>query len=371
MFFTLSKIPDCRFLNHHDIGNWVFSHDNGWYQLDENTWQKGYYHNDVDHGNFLKISNNNGKISISHDKDRSCPLWWDENTKILTNLLGNGSRLWADALIALSDSGIQIERNSKMYNIDDDSTISLDCLVDRLEQNFIKKFKALDRDYPYVEKKIFLTGGMDTTTLYSIIKNLKIQCEEIDYEHLEYDSFINLNFLDIKKQHWGYKQIHHWRRPCMLITGSCGDEFLFRGPYTIAMWAAWHDINIESLIIKSSGYHSKYFLLEKNLKIFRDFYKQKEKIKEQYPTRLDILKQIVNVNINDHQHWHLGNTLTWTPFKDSEILKFILRLDIDDLLQQASDAVINKKLIERFHPEVLKLVSNYKNLNSRCNLLSE
>jgi hypothetical protein len=150
----------------------------------------------------------------------------------------------------------------------------------------------------------------------------------------------------------------------MLLTGACGDEFLFRAPYTIAIWAAWHNIKIEKYL-KTFCYHAHYFAKEKNIVVFQDFYSKRKQIQEQYPTQHDLIYHLLDVNANDHQHWHLGNTITWTPLKDLELNKLVLQLSIDDLLQQILDAKINKMVIERLHPQSLNFLCQSKNHNAR------
>ena len=56
------------------------------------------------------------------------------------------------------------------------------------------------------------------------------------------------------------------------------------------------------------------------------------------------------MNLHDHQHWHLENTLTFTPFKDIEITKLILQLAPEDLIKHFKDAVI--KLANDFGIEI-------------------
>jgi hypothetical protein len=87
-----------------------------------------------------------------------------------------------------------------------------------------------------------------------------------------------------------------------------------------------------------------------------------------YPEKIDLIKQILNATVNDHQHWHLGNTTTWTPFKDIELTKLVLRLDPIDLLTQIIDAKINKNIIERLWSPGLQLISTTKNYKSRQHL---
>ena len=65
--------------------------------------------------------------------------------------------------------------------------------------------------------------------------------------------------------------------------------------------------------------------------------------------------------VNDHQHWHLGNTLTFTPFKDTRILAIILEMEKNDIAECVADAKLQRELIRRNNPELLQYLDEYKN----------
>lgn len=365
MFFSLAKKPDGRFNQHEIIGSWYFSHDPGWAQ-DGESWSKGYYHEAAKHGNFLKICLDDQEISLVHDDYRSFPLWWNTQEKTLTNLCGDGDRIWASRKVRLNQDGIIIEKS--LSNIFLDDSLSLDQVCDFLVDDFILKARCLNDAYPSVKKRLFVSGGADTLILYALAKNQRLDVDMINFEYFEYDWFTNHNILDIKKQHWAYNQIHHWTDDCFLLTGGCGDEYMFRGPHTIAIWAAWHDLDVINLCRKSQGYHVDYFLLDKNIKIFQEIYAQRPVIKERFRHKEHLVWHLLDINANDHQHWHLGKTLTWTPFKDPRLLEIILKLDYDTVVKQILDAAVNKQMIQRLDPESLSLLGSRKNHMPRQNL---
>ena len=76
-----------------------------------------------------------------------------------------------------------------------------------------------------------------------------------------------------------------------------------------------------------------------------------------------------NIIVNDWQHWHIGNTLTWTPLRDLRIFKILLRLPINDAIDQIMNSRFSLLLIENNQPGLSKLVSDQKNTgNSMKNL---
>ena len=78
--------------------------------------------------------------------------------------------------------------------------------------------------------------------------------------------------------------------------------------------------------------------------------------------------QVLNILANDYQHWHLGNTLTWTPYKDIKIVKILLQCPIDELIPQLLDGRLSKDLIIDYNPAIIDYLSEYKNHNARENL---
>lgn len=358
----MAKQADSRLPNHIKIQEWILSFDYGW-KVESNFVYKGY---DLDHhGNWTKICFQD-QIKIEHDALRSYPLWWDNHSKVLTNFLGSGEPIWVDKKVTLNNDSIILDDNDVIGSLDM-SVLSLDTVVDKIIDNLQKKLNSL-RSHCDLPVKLFVSGGIDTVLLYALIKNQNFDCEIITCEHLDYNWFLDNNLVDLQNRHWGYRQIHHWNNPCMLLTGSCGDEFFMRGPNTLALWCAWHDIDIENLFGKDEYYHKGYFLLPKNKNIFDDCYSQRKHIQTQYSTELELKKQILNINSNDHQYWHLGHTLTWTPYKDLEITKIILQLSKEDIIDQIKHASLNRKIIQKLWPDFLNLLSLTKNKNPRENL---
>jgi len=249
MFFSLSKTADHRFPFSETIGEWIFNHDDGWCKM-QSGWKKGYRYDDIDHGNFCEVRSVDNMIALFHDKERAFPLWWDSTNKILTNCVGTGNPIWTDKIVKLTSSDLLVEHINIVSPIDL-SPLSFAETVQQIKNNLESKVLHLKKNT--LPKKIFVSGGVDTLILYSMIQQQSLSVEWLDYEHFEYDLFCDHFLPVIKNNHWAFNQMHHWRNPCMLLTGSCGDEFLFRGPTNIAIWTAWHDIDFVSMLQKQKG----------------------------------------------------------------------------------------------------------------------
>ena len=97
-----------------------------------------------------------------------------------------------------------------------------------------------------------------------------------------------------------------------------------------------------------------YIMLEKN----------QQKLNNQpplLPNPHDLHWHLCNVMVNDWQHWHLGNTLHWTPLRDLDIFKIIMRLPLQDAVEQIVDNKFSRALIERNIPNGSSLISTQKN----------
>lgn len=379
MFFNITPTVDTRFPNNINC-NWaVFNCDNGWKKFDVADgviFGKGYANRisldelinyfEFAHtydGNFCLVKFNKDSFKITHSKYRSFPLAYSNQT--VTNLyIDNLMSVWANQRITV-DNNWKIDLLFDTIIQPYTQLISIDQAVDQIFQlliadltNFVKNNK------PNI--KLFCSGGVDTTLLYALFRHINYPVELITNEHLEEDNFIKFNHTQLNK-FWGYSQMHHWLYSTWLATGSCGDEYLLRGPAVISMLTAWHDINF-SEILNNSPTHYHYYHFKKYQSSWDNDWQNRNNLKHEYPTIDRLHRQILNILSNDHQHWHLGNTMTYTLFNNLELVKILLQVNINDLVAQFTDAAITKSLIHRVNPELCSAVSTYKNYNNQENL---
>jgi len=378
MFFEISTEVKNNFPINYKINNVVLNFDLGWEKINfANTtvFFKGYILNrdslkdnlqsiirDNSHsldGNFTAIICYIDHIIITHDINRSYPLWYDNN--IITNLKTCKHSLFANKFIKL-DYNFNIELLNVNLKEQKYETLLYDDAVKKIYNILANKFELflLHNKRPL---KIFLSGGTDTLTLYSFLKKFTNNFEIVDYEYKKFTKFYKANWHEHIKKFWGYNQMHTWGdKPVSLITGGCGDEYMLRGPRTLYLMAQHYNINVVELLEENKEcYHYKYFSREYNLKIFNTPVDQLfEKIKS---NKNLVIKYILNELQNDHQHWHIDETIFFTPFKDIEIANIILQLDKNGFISQITDAKINKDLILLNDPNDLKILSKYKNTN--------
>ena len=365
MFFSIGKKKKSNFTTCHKAGDYYICLDDGWTKFSKGQKQiffKGYVLGQKTKtliskmeknplpkykGNFCCIIVDAKQITITHDIHRSFPLYLHGDQ--VTNLK-IGKLIGSNVYVTIQ-KGFVIKKNSyKNYSISNEQ-IPYAKGLKHIHELLTKTFKTFLK-HNKLPIKIFISGGVDTVLAYSYLKRLGAQFDILDTEHKKSTKFFAKNKNLIEK-FWAYKQIHNWHEPCVLVTGSCGDEYMMRNPNTVKKFFDFHGIDIANKM-KKEYYHYKYFNRPENKKVLTA---KKQYFKNIYLAKMELFRNMSN----DHQHWHLDNTLYFTPFKDLQLADLILQLPIDQLLQQALDAKITKDLIALNNKRDLDLLSKYKN----------
>jgi hypothetical protein len=56
--------------------------------------------------------------------------------------------------------------------------------------------------------------------------------------------------------------------------------------------------------------------------------------------------------------------MTFSPFFDIRITDTMMQLSIDDITKNSTNGIIQKKIVKRFNPQLLLILSDYKNEKS-------
>ena len=369
MFFKLATQADPKFTVQQRLAdNLWLNLDSGWRVFNQGTTKivaKGYA-NDRSlqdavtsteptalRGNFCAFLINADKVTITHDTDRSFPIWLGDDT--VTNLEPLGESVWADCMLTVARNFV-VSKHYRNTFVSQTSELSDSVIVDKVHDILLETFDNFltNNNLPL---KMFVTGGMDTTMAWAYLDHFTKNYEMVDYEYLKFTPFWRRNFSKLK-QFWGYKQTHLWSEDCVLVSGAMGDENFMRGPYTMEMMLKAHGTSLFD-ILKPEDYHWKHC---------QGYFKKGLDVGSIDPDINKVIEQVMNRNSNDHQHWHIEETIHFTPFKDSRILSLITMSSKDQLVLQARDAHINRLLIEKLDPDKLKKISAYKNHDSMENL---
>jgi len=370
MFFSISKQIQKNFPNQYLVGEFVINTDPGWDIAVINgstVVYKGYadrfdlssnlefiISDTKPHvsGNFCILEYTNNCIKIHSSLCRSFPIYIDDFS--VNNLVSTDKIVWANQLLTINADMSTTETKFNVVGDIDDSVLTrqeVETEIVKILDNKTKDFLS----YNTLPIKVFLSGGVDSLLVYSFLQKHTSNFEKIKYFHVDLDHFWLSNYGDIIK-FWAYNQIHHWESPTILTSGAPGDEFTLRAPLTGGMALKFHGIDILDLVKKNDGMQKTYFLQDKNIKTFNDVIKSPP-----IKNKMFLIHQLCTMNSNDWQHWHIGNTLTWTPLRDLEIFKLFLRLPIEDQIDQFLDSKITKNIIERNCPGLSRLVADQKN----------
>ena len=310
-------------------------------------------------GNFCVIAQVDGSLQIQTDLYRSFPIYIGDH--VINNLVPTDHVVWADSLITMDKDFDVIEHKFDVIGDIDISELSIDHALDQVHDILMTKTRKF-LSHNQLPLKVFLSGGVDTMLVYSYLVAAGSAFELLDYDHLEHDYFWRNNSHHLT-ENWGYQQTHHWKIPCMLASGTPGDEFMLRNPVSADFYLRHSDTTLSQLIHPCHMQHD-YVKLEKN----------QQKLNNQpllLPSRRDLHRYLCNIMVNDWQHWHLGNTLHWTPLRDLDIFKIIIRLPLKDAVEQIVDNRFSRLLIERNLPGGSGLLSKQKNTGPVLQNLNE
>lgn len=375
MFFAISKQIKDNFPCHYQFGNFAINTDTGWERItlhNKEILYKGYMDNGnlednietiinkKEHsalGNFCIIVIHNNTNRIITDLYRNFPIYF--NNDLITNLEPTSKTAWTNNFIYFNDD-LKINLTYKdIFGEIDTELLTEEIAVDFIDEIISTKVKEFIH-YNTKPLKIFLSGGIDSMLVYSYIKKFTNNFELIFGNHFDFDYFWIKNSGNIRKNYWAYSQLHHYKDSCIISSGALGDEFMLRSPVTANLFLRYFNTSIPELLNDQNNLQKmqyNYFLLEKNKKIYSQ--QAVENIK--FDNKFEMIKFLCNININDYQHWHLGNTLTYTPLRDLEIFKIFLRLNLNSAIDQIIDSKISKLLLKKNNPELINCLSDSKN----------
>jgi hypothetical protein len=376
MFFSLSRSPKLNFsVNGHYHRGWHFDMDAGWSIVEHNrktvAW-KGYIdQGDLDFeifkiidsgqaqsGNYCAVVIDDEQASVLHSSPRSFPLWYSPEHGV-TNLRPIGRPIYSDSVITLNRDLSFVTNNIDVIGFNNVGEQSSEQVIENVDQILSQRF-ATFFEYNTRPVKIFLTGGIDTTLMLSYLRRLEIKHEVVLAEHIEFDRFWVRNHHTLTANNWAYKQMHHWTKPTVLVSGAPGDEYTLRNPEMANLLAMHHGTSLNELLETRPCLHKEYLLTEDNQNKFQR-QQHSQETRQIIQDKDKLYRHLLDQAANDHQHWHLGNTLTFTPLRDLNIFKEFLSLSWADQINQMLDSTISRQLIEQNDPDLLKILSVQKN----------
>lgn len=343
MFFSISKSKNTDFPNYINWDGIHVGFDNGWY-VDDTKISKGYPDKGCD------IFYQDGSIHITPVGRQTFPIFIDKENFIISNLYKTPGFFTGNVNVTPNEILTSATPEVKFTKLE----LTDDTIIDLIDTTIRDNILNFVTDKPF---KVFLTGGVDTALITSYVLRYNLPYVLVREEHVDMDYFISYNRRNLKK-FWAYNVMHHWRTPSVLLSGANGDEMLLRNPMDAFNIMKFYGEDLLEECRAVNYYHSGHFLKDKHIAEYAELEKNS------YTTENE-LKQSIHVrNSRDFQHWHLGNTITFTPLDDLSLNNLMLNLSYPVLKSQLLDGAISKLLIERNYPSLLKFVSPKKNLNN-------
>jgi len=292
-------------------------------------------------GKWCVISNNN----VFHPVLRGFPLYDVNNC--LTNL-------------CLEDT-FQLSYQETPYYETHSLTLeqATDKIGDILYENTVNFLKYNN----ILEKNLLFSAGLDTMTTWAILDfvtksyNLEVYLPK-SYDNT-FESIIgrtreyNNEFIEIvSKKYWGYNIYSFKKNTNWYFTGYDAEMIQFRDGEAINALANYVGKTIDT--VASENDYLYWFLKRPALQRYNE-------TKLTFSDEKDLKKYLWSTIFYDFQYWHLDNNYGFSPFYDIRIPQIMLGLSVKDLVSNAVDAKIQKEIVKKYKPEILPLLSTYKN----------
>lgn len=157
----------------------------------------------------------------------------------------------------------------------------------------------------------------------------------------------------VSNDYWGYYHACYYNNINWNNTGYYAEVLTYRDGEAINAIARYHGKTIDTLASETDYLY--WFLKRPNIvEKYRDS-------KVECSNEVQLKKFLWSTIWYDHQMWHLDNNMMFSPFFDIRIPELMNRLSVEDLTTNCVTGQIQRNIIKRFHPELLSLVSDYKN----------
>jgi hypothetical protein len=160
-------------------------------------------------GNYLAIVVTNNTIQITTGSTGGTPMCFIDETEI-QNIVQTNSQIPTNTVITIDEDNLFSFETTSIKPVDTSPLTKEQVIfeIDKLVSSRIRIFFA-NNDLPV---NIFVSGGVDTTLLWSYLRKLEIPHTLWLSEHFDQYDFYDL-YKDEIRNHWAYWQIHYWNTP--------------------------------------------------------------------------------------------------------------------------------------------------------------
>lgn len=377
MFFTVNK--SCNLEHKTD----VVSHDHGWSKLtysDKIILYKGYcincnIHDKIadnnfspEHGCYVVLEIDTNTVKMHRDLNCNVPVFWDKQ-EFGNDSINNQNLLPIKETIQFNKNNQTVELLPCSYNKNFLSeatknmvpnSIAMSEAIEKINQilthtvkNFFKNNKG--------KTQFFLSGGLDSTTIASVIWQQKINVEAINYSKVVYDNHINKNFQSWSNQYAALKETCYDPDTDIFVFGYNGDENFGRHPYYLNQVISDLYNRVKS---RTSDYSYNFFFRQRPH--HAEFMKQNNSVPYNFA-----VASAINSIVHSYSTFHIAGNIHFNPLQDYRILQIILQMDTQDIIEQLMTGILNRKIIQMNCPQLLDCIADQKNIDGMHNLKDE
>lgn len=248
-------------------------------------------------------------------------------------------------------------------NFNNYKRITLDQAVDQIGNILLENTINFFKYNSVTDPNILFSAGLDTMTTWAILDyvtksyNLEIYVPKSCDNTLT--TFLGLNreytselIENVSKSYWGYNIYSFKKNTNWYFTGYDSEMIQFRDGEAINALANYVGKTIDT--VASENDYLYWFLKRPALQRYNE-------TKLTFSDENDLKKYLWSTIFYDFQYWHLDNNYGFSPFYDIRIPQIMLGLSVKDLISNAVDVKIQKEIVKKYKPEILPLLSTYKN----------
>jgi hypothetical protein len=209
-----------------------------------------------------------------------------------------------------------------------------------------------------------VSAGLDTLTswvvLDQVIKEYDIsiyvptRLEKSTQEFLGTRRTYHTDLIEfVENKYWGYTHACFYDALNYNISGYYAEVYTYRDGEAINALAKFKNKTIDTLASPDDYLYP--FLKRPNI-----VEKYRDSMLE-FSSDEDLKRFLWSTIWYDHQMWHLDKNMFFCPFADIRIPELVHRMSIEDITHNAVTGQIQKNIINRLRPDLMCLLSEYKN----------
>jgi hypothetical protein len=246
-----------------------------------------------------------------------------------------------------------IVQESPYSEVNRDTLITLDEAARKVADILVENSMNFVKFNPSHQVSVLFSAGMDSTTTWAAFtkasSNYTLDVKNPTNFVRSYTSEL-INYLGI---HWGYKMTSVFDKSCY-TTGFYSEGIQFREVEMALLVADYLAAQGKDTALHTDDY--LYHFMRRD-----DIVSRSKHARPVVSTEHELFTTLLQMTIYDYQMWHLDNNIHFSPFYDLRIPEVMTHLSVDDLYENCKTAIVQKKVIALLEPQLIDLVSTYKN----------